>query len=84
MALPEIDLGIIHKGFFLWSRGRGISIISDIIKPNHIVLGHVYYDEVEKLKKRLPDYREQFPQIEMLIKPLDSIIVQPNGDPNGP
>jgi L-ascorbate metabolism protein UlaG (beta-lactamase superfamily) len=73
MELPAIDLGIIHKGFFLWSGGRGMSIISDIIKPDQIVLGHVYKDEVEKLEKRLPDYRKIFPHIHLMVTQMETM-----------
>ncbi len=73
MALPEIDLGLIHKGFFLWSGGKGQSIISGIIKPEYIVLQHVYYDEVETLEKHLPDYRKLFPQIHLMATPMKTM-----------
>lgn len=78
MGLPHehIDVGLIHKGFFLWSQGRGQSVIADSIQPEHIVLHHVYRDEIDRLAAKLPALRETFPNLYFLKAPLDTKILQ--------
>ena len=78
MNLPqeEINVGLIHKGFFLWSEGKGKTIVSDMIQPDHIILNHVYNDEITTLTNLLPKLKETFPNLHLIPAPMDTLRIQ--------
>ena len=70
-----IDLGLVHKGFFVWHKGRGQDVVEEFIRPKQIVLVHVYRDEMESLLKALPVYRQRFPRVDAIVQPMESRVL---------
>jgi len=59
----NIDIAFLDRGFLRSSQSPGIEIISELIKPKHIILMHLNPQSLEHVEKTVKELHDVFPRI---------------------